>query len=132
MIWGFDDTRADEDSASILGKLGFYPSMTTIHRFIYITTSDDAEARHIGESLVSERLAACVNILGPVHSIYRWEGKVEQGSETVLIAKTTEDLVEPLIDLVQSLHSYDCPCIVVLPIDKGFPPYLDWIAGATR
>ena len=106
--------------------------MTSNYRFIYITTADNAEAQKIGAALVRDRLVACANIIGPVHLIYRWEGKVEESTESVLIAKTTEDLVAPLIEKVQALHSYDCPCIVALPIDKGFPPYLDWIAGATR
>ena len=95
--------------------------------FIYMTASSKAEAQKIGKALVDSRLAACVNILDNMQSIYRWEEKIQEDSEVVLIAKTTETLVPRLIDKVKSLHSYDCPCIVSLPVLGGFPPFLDWI-----
>ena len=95
--------------------------------FIYMTAGSRAEAQKIGRSLVECRLAACVNILEPMQSIYRWEDKLQEDSEVVVIAKTSEALVPQLIDKVKSLHSYDCPCIVSLPISGGYPPFLDWI-----
>jgi periplasmic divalent cation tolerance protein len=95
--------------------------------FIYMTASSKAEAQKIGKALVDSRLAACVNILDNMQSIYRWEEKIQEDSEVVLIAKTTETLVPRLIDKVKSLHSYDCPCIVSLPVLGGYPPFLDWI-----
>ena len=95
--------------------------------FIYMTASSKAEAQKIGKALVDSRLAACVNILDNMQSIYRWEEKIQEDSEVVLIAKTTETRVPRLIDKVKSLHSYDCPCIVSLPILDGYPPFLDWI-----
>lgn len=95
--------------------------------FIYITAGSKTEAQKIGRSLVESRLAACVNILDNMQSIYRWEDKLQEDSEVVLIAKTTDELVPQLIDRVKSLHSYDCPCIVSLPISDGYPPFLDWI-----
>ena len=98
----------------------------TVH-FIYMTAASKAEARNIGKALVESRLAACVNILDNMQSIYRWEEKIQEDSEVVLIAKTTEALVPRLIDKVKSLHSYDCPCIVSLPVIDGYPPFLDWI-----
>jgi periplasmic divalent cation tolerance protein len=98
----------------------------TVH-FIYMTAASKAEARKIGKALVESRLAACVNILDNMQSIYRWEEKIQEDSEVVLIAKTTETLVPRLIDKVKSLHSYDCPCIVSLPVIDGYPPFLDWI-----
>ena len=76
---------------------------------------------------MESRLAACVNILDNMQSIYRWEEKIQEDSEVVLIAKTTESLVSQLIDKVKSMHSYDCPCIVSLPVQDGYPPFLDWI-----
>jgi periplasmic divalent cation tolerance protein len=79
--------------------------------FIYMTAGNKAEAQKIGKALVESRLAACVNILDNMHSIYRWEEKIQQDSEVVLIAKTTDRRVSQLIDKVKSLHSYDCPCI---------------------
>ena len=95
--------------------------------FVYMTASSNAEAQKIGKALVESRLAACVNILDNMRSIYRWEEKVQEDTEVVLIAKTTDTLVSQLIDKVRSLHSYDCPCIVSLPVLKGYPPFLDWI-----
>lgn len=101
-------------------------------RLIYITTDGAEEARAIGRALVEAQLAACANVLGPMTSIYRWEGAVQEGQEAVLIAKTTAALVEELTARVRELHSYDCPCIVSVPIDGGNPAFLDWIAAETR
>jgi periplasmic divalent cation tolerance protein len=95
--------------------------------FIYMTAGSIAEAQKIGKALVVSRLAACVNIWDNMQSIYRWEEKLQQDSEVVIIAKTTDARVPQLIDKVKSLHSYDCPCIVSLPVSGGYPPFLDWI-----
>ena len=103
----------------------------TVH-FIYMTAASKAEARNIGKALVESRLAACVNILDNMQSIYRWKEKIQEDSEVVLIAKTTEARVPRLIDKVKSLHSYDCPCIVSLPVIDGYPPFLDWIKMNTE
>ena len=104
----------------------------TDYRFIYITTGDQAEARKIGEALVRERLVACANILPSIQSYYWWEGEVQSSAEAVLIAKTRQALVEPLIEKVKSLHSYSCPCVVALPIEAGHAPFLRWIEEQTR
>jgi len=95
--------------------------------FVYITLKDKEEAKKIGNALVKERLAGCVNIIDNMNSIYWWEGKIESSKEAVLIAKTTEDKVEELIGKVKSLHSYSCPCIVALPVTGGNRDYLEWI-----
>lgn len=100
-------------------------------RLIYITTDGPDEARSIGRALVEARLAACANILDPMTSIFRWDGKVQEGRETVLIAKTTAALVDALTEKVRDLHSYDCPCVVALPVDGGNPGFLEWIAAET-
>lgn len=100
--------------------------------FIYMTAGSKAEAQKIGKALVESRLAACVNILDNMQSIYRWEEEIQKDSEVVLIAKTTEPLVSLLIDKVKSLHSYDCPCIVSLPVLDGYPPFLDWIHNEVK
>jgi periplasmic divalent cation tolerance protein len=97
----------------------------------YITAGTDAEAEVIAAALVEEKLAACVNVLGPVASIYRWQGEIEQAREIVLLAKTRAALFERLRDKVKALHSYDTPCIVAYPIVDGFAPYLDWIRAET-
>ena len=95
--------------------------------FIYMTAGSKSEARKIAQALVESRLAACVNILDNMQSIYRWQGKVQEDSEVVLIAKTTETQVFRLIEKVKSLHSYDCPCVVSLPVLDGYPPFLNWV-----
>ncbi len=100
--------------------------------FVYMTAGSKDEAQAIGRALVEKRLAACVNILDNMQSIYRWENKIQQDAEVVLIAKTTANLVPALIDQVKSLHSYDCPCIVSLPILSGYPPFLDWVHAEVK
>jgi periplasmic divalent cation tolerance protein len=100
--------------------------------FIYITVANKEEARKIGRELVSSRLAACVNILDNMNSIYTWDGKLQDDTEVVMIAKTTDDRTPKLIETVKSLHSYDCPCIVSLPVRDGYKPYLDWIAKEVK
>lgn len=100
-------------------------------RFIYVTAANPEQARKIGEALVEERLAACANILAPMQSIYRWEGKVQHDTEAVLIAKTRADLVKKVIARVRALHSYAVPCVVSLAVEAGNPDFLDWIARET-
>ncbi len=95
--------------------------------FVYITTSSREEALLIGEHLVEEDLAACVNVINGIFSMYRWKGKVEKAEEAAMIVKTVQSLVGPLIDRVKDLHSYDCPCIVSLPVDGGNQEFLSWI-----
>jgi len=98
---------------------------------VYIVAADMAEAERIAEALVDERLAACVNILGGVRSVYRWQGAVERADEIALIAKTTQALFEPLATRVRALHSYKTPAIVAWRIVAGDAAYLDWIAAET-
>jgi periplasmic divalent cation tolerance protein len=98
---------------------------------IYMTAPNDAEARTIARVLVEERLAACVNILSGMRSVYRWEGEIQEDDEVVLIAKTRRDLVPALTDRIKDIHSYDCPCVVAIPIDGGNPEFLDWIDAQT-
>ena len=99
---------------------------------IYITTGTLEEARAIGRELVSSRLAACANIIHDINSIYWWDGKIQDDREVLLIAKTKESLVPALIEKVKSMHSYECPCIVSLPILDGNKAFLDWVVGETR
>ncbi|WP_431855265.1 divalent-cation tolerance protein CutA [Azospirillum sp.] len=99
--------------------------------FAYVTASSPDEARRIGRALVEERLAACVNILPGMISIYRWQGAVETAEETVLIAKTRADLFEALSARVKELHSYDVPCVVELRLGRGNPDYLGWLEAET-
>lgn len=100
-------------------------------RLIYITTGDRDEARTIGKELVSSRLAACVNIIDNMNSMYFWEDKIQDDKETILIAKTTGTCVPKLIEKVKSMHSYSCPCVLSLPVLDGNKQFLDWIAEET-
>ena len=98
---------------------------------VYMTAADEDEARRIGRALVEEKLAACVNVIPGMRSIYRWRGEVHDDREVVVIAKTREALVEALVARVKELHSYDCPCVVALPIVAGNPDFLAWIEAET-
>ncbi len=98
---------------------------------VYVVAADDAEADRIASALVEERLAACVNILGPVRSVYRWNGSVERADEVAMIVKSTRALFDRLASRVRELHSYDTPAIVAWDITAGDTRYLDWIAAET-
>jgi periplasmic divalent cation tolerance protein len=95
--------------------------------FIYVTTENLEQARRIGELLVNERLIACANILPQMHSIYRWQGQVQKADECVLILKTAATNWTRVEQRVCELHSYECPCILALPIELGSAEYLKWI-----
>jgi len=96
-------------------------------RVVFITASGEDEARRIASALVEERLAACVNIAPHIRSIYRWEGKVCDDPESLLIVKTGEDKLGALIERAAQLHSYDTPEVIAVPVTEGFKGYLDWI-----
>lgn len=98
---------------------------------IFVTSSNRDDAARIAESLVSERLAACVNIVGQVESIYRWEGKVTSDSETLMIIKTTDDRYNDLEKRVKELHSYTVPEVIALRIERGSESYLEWLRDST-
>ena len=98
-------------------------------QIVYMTASSKEEATQIGQCLVDENLAACVNIIDGMTSIFRWEGEVNSSTEVILIAKSTSSNIDALTKRVKLLHSYDCPCIVSLPIVGGNPEFLDWIEG---
>jgi periplasmic divalent cation tolerance protein len=99
---------------------------------VYMTAETEEEAARIGTALVAERLAACVNILGPIRSLYWWNGAVRDEGEVAFLAKTEEDRFPALRDRVLALHSYDAPCVVALPITDGAPDFLSWITANTR
>jgi periplasmic divalent cation tolerance protein len=101
-------------------------------RLLYITAANSEEAMRLARGLVEARLAACANILGEIRSIYWWQGKIEEGGEVALIAKTRADLVEECIAKVKELHSYSCPCVITLPIMEGNPTYLEWLGTETK
>jgi len=94
---------------------------------VYATFGSVEEARRIGGACVEERLAACVNVLGPIHSIYRWQGKVEEAAEAAALFKTTEAGAQALIQRIATLHSYDVPAAVVWPIVDALEAYSEWV-----
>ena len=99
--------------------------------WVYMTAVSIEEAKNIGQILVEKNLAACVNLLENMISIYKWEDKLEEDQEVVIIAKTRKSLMLNLIEKVNSLHSYDCACILELPIQGGNPDFLNWIKSET-
>ncbi len=99
---------------------------------VYSTFGSDEEARRIGRQVVEERLAACANILGPCHSVYRWEGKIEEAGEVAAIFKTVADKAEALIARIAELHSYGVPAAVAWPITDASQAYAAWVAEETR
>jgi periplasmic divalent cation tolerance protein len=105
--------------------------MTSRHCMIYVTASSKAEATTIARALVDEKLVACANVLGDATSIYRWQGKVEEAQEIVLIAKTRRDLADKALARIKALHSYDVPCAVVYEMTAGLPDYMAWIDRET-
>jgi periplasmic divalent cation tolerance protein len=94
---------------------------------VYAVFADPAEAQRIGMAIVEEKLAACVNILGPCQSIYRWEGAIETATETPALFKTTLNKADALISRVKELHSYSIPAIAVWPIERLLADYGDWV-----
>jgi periplasmic divalent cation tolerance protein len=85
------------------------------------------QARSLADALVNERLAACVNVLPGVESVYRWEGRVERANEVLLLIKTTLERFQALRERIVSIHSYDTPEIICLPIEQGLEKYLTWL-----
>ncbi len=99
--------------------------------WIYVTTTDAAEAEHLSKAVVEERLAACANIIGPIKSVYRWKGEICEGSETAVVLKTSAEKKQALIERIGALHGYENPCIAALPIVGGSKSFLQWIAAET-
>ena len=100
--------------------------------FAYITVGSLEEARHIGRILINEQLVACINIIEQMESMFMWEGEFQNEKELVVVAKTKAELVNDLIKQVKAVHTYDCPCIVTLPVHSGNQDFLNWIANETR
>lgn len=97
------------------------------HIFVYITASNRNEAESISDAIIRERLVACTNIIDNMSALFRWENAVQKEQEVILIAKTTSGAFPVLEARVKELHSYECPCIIGLPIAMGNEDYLSWI-----
>lgn len=104
----------------------------TDKKIILSTTGSRDEAQKIARALVERKLAACVNVVGPIHSVYRWQGAVETSEEFLLIIKTTGAACQRVSDLIRLLHSYELPECVQLSIEDGSPKYLEWIGESVE
>lgn len=98
---------------------------------VYTTIDNIQDARKIAHTLVEEQLVACVNIIPEIESVYSWQGKIEEETEIILIAKTTDENVKKTIQRIKTLHSYEIPDIIVIPIIGGLQDYLDYITSQT-
>jgi periplasmic divalent cation tolerance protein len=103
--------------------------MTVVSVYAIFANADEAE--RIGRQVVEERLAACINILAPCRSIYRWHGAIETADEVPAILKTTSVHADALVARIAALHSYALPCVTVWPIDKLLAGYADWVDAST-
>ena len=99
---------------------------------VLVTAGSQQEAQKIAEHLVKEKLAACVNIVNDIESIFSWQGRVSKESEVLLVAKSVTGNFEKLVAIVESLHSYDVPEIIALPIIAGSSGYLNWVDQETK
>jgi periplasmic divalent cation tolerance protein len=98
----------------------------------FCTCPDAASAERLAEALVVEQLAACVNVLPGLRSVYRWQGGVERADEVLLLIKTRRERLDALTARVQALHPYELPELVAVEVAGGLPAYLDWVAAETR
>ena len=101
-------------------------------RLVLSTINDLEDANLVARHLVSEKLAACVNILPKMTSVYHWRGTLEETLEHLIIIKTSEDRVETLMNRLKELHPYDLPEILAVPVESGLPSYLKWVFQETR
>ena len=99
--------------------------------FLYSTFPDEVSAKRVAEALVTAKLAACVNIMAPMASIYEWQGTLETGPEIAVFIKTRRALVEEVIAAARPLHPYTVPCFLVLPVEGGNEDYLSWVRAQT-
>lgn len=104
----------------------------TDQRIVLTTAGSEDEARKIARHLVERQLAACVNIVPRIESIYRWQGKVESAQEWLLLIKTTKAGFSAVREAIRSLHSYDLPECIAVEIDDGTPEYLQWMADSVQ
>lgn len=102
-----------------------------MYLIVFVTASSKEEAERIAKGVLEEKLAACVNIIDAVHSHFWWQGKIDSAKEALLIIKTKKALINKLIRRVKSIHSYELPEIIALPIIYGSKEYLDWVNEST-
>lgn len=98
----------------------------------YTTFATLEDGRRITDQLISERLAACANLLPGMESSYMWQGKLERSQEVAVIIKTSSRLAEACMERLANLHPYDIPCILSIPVEDGHAPYVSWLLGSCR
>lgn len=98
---------------------------------VIVTVDQQVTAQEIAQALVSDRLAACVNLF-PIHSVYRWEGTVEQSPEWQLVMKTDLELFDKIVEALSLLHPYEVPEVLAFPIQQGYGPYVSWLGESVR
>jgi len=105
---------------------------TMTHVVVLIMTSSKHEAEEIGKALLESRLAACVNIVEPVRSLFRWQGAIERQEEALMLVKSRSDLLPSMIRIVKEMHSYTVPEVIALPILAGSSDYIGWVDESLR
>ena len=106
--------------------------MTSQLSLLYTTFPHEEEAIKVTQDLLERRLIACANILGPIKSLYSWEGKLEESQEIAVLFKTTSEKAQELIDVLQDLHSYETPAILEIPVGKSAPAFCNWVSQEVR
>ncbi|MEQ1789738.1 MAG: divalent-cation tolerance protein CutA [Rickettsiales bacterium] len=96
-------------------------------KILYSVFASKEEAVSVARALLAENLIACANVLDGSASIYRWQGEIQQSNEAIFFAKTTGEQAEKAVSRIKNLHSYDLPCILILPVESGFLPFIDWV-----
>lgn len=102
------------------------------YAIVLVTTANREEAEKISKALLDEKLIACANIIGPTHSLFWWNEKIDEAQEHIILMKTRKDLFSKLSERIKALHSYEIPEIIATPIIKGFKPYLEWLNNSLR
>uniref|UniRef100_A0A453D1S9 Protein CutA, chloroplastic n=1 Tax=Aegilops tauschii subsp. strangulata TaxID=200361 RepID=A0A453D1S9_AEGTS len=120
MNWAISSARMESTSTTV-------PSIV-----VYVTVPNREAGKKLSASIISEKLAACVNIVPGIESVYWWEGKVQTDAEELLIIKTRESLLNALTEHVKANHEYDVPEVIALPISGGNLKYLEWLKDSTR
>lgn len=132
----FFDCRADPcmlvRQRTVAGSVVDINHMKNKVIIVFSTCPDETVGRALARAIVDAGLAACVNVVPGITSVYAWQGEISEDTECLLVIKTVEDQLTALTDRLRDLHSYELPEIVAVPVSGGLPAYLDWVAEATR